>query len=129
MIPKNDNNDILSVSNSIREILDQLKQNRTELGQSASTKAKHVAEYDRDMAVTLMKLKNGVEMTIEGIVIQNPPASIMEKIAKGACWQKRLEMETADALYKANVSNLETLRSELSGWQSIFKYLEEVEKL
>lgn len=119
--------DILSVSKAIKDKITLLESCRGTIRENGNKKAKAISDYDKALAITLIKLKNGEELMIEDIAIKDPPASTSEKIAKGACWQERLAMETADALYKANLSSMESLKAELNGWQSIFRYLEETE--
>ena len=53
------------------------------------------------------------------------PATIIEKTAKGICWQARLDMEKADALYKSLISNIDSVQAELNGFQSINRHLSE----
>lgn len=118
--------DLISVSKAIEDRIGLLATARKMLQDNATAKATAISNYDKALATTLIKLKNGVELEVEGIMIQSPPASIMEKIAKGYCWKERLAMETSEAVYKANVSALDSLSSELNGYQSIFRYLEEV---
>ena len=73
----------------------------------------------------LIQLKNGKEFEFEGEKIKSPPASIMEKIAKGICFQEKLNMELAEAQYKNAIVGMSAIQAELNGYQSIYKHLEQ----
>ena len=64
-------------------------------------------------------------MDIEGEVIKDPPATALEKIAKGICYKEKLEMDKADAEYKSLITYIDIVESQLNGWQSINRYLSE----
>ena len=117
-------NDILLIADEIHKKIDILEKMRVQIKDRAERKAETIAEYDRKLAVNIMKLKNGIEMELDGEKISNPPATLIEKIAKGIIWKERLEMEKADGLYKSIISNIDSVQSELNGLQSINRYLE-----
>jgi len=94
------------------------------LKEAAERKAKGIAEYDKTIAITLIRLRAGEVFELEGHMIKDPPVSIMEKLAKGICWKECLEMERAEALYKNAVIWQETTCAQLNGYQSIFRHLE-----
>lgn len=91
----------------------------------AKRKAETISNYDKTIAITLIKLRENVEMALEGYKIKNLPISIMEKIAKGLCYQERLEMEKAIANYANAISAMRSIEAELNGWQSIYRHLDE----
>lgn len=116
----------VKLSQLIEDKIKLLEAGRKELKTRAERKAETIAEYDRRMAITMIELKNGVEVMWEGQKIQNPPATIIEKIAKGLCWQSKLEMEKAEAFYKNAIVGLHTITAELNGLQSVNRYLSEM---
>ena len=117
--------DILSVSQSIETKIKSLELGRELLRDRAENKAQAISEYDKYMAIALIQLKNGVEFEFEGEKIQKPPASIMEKIAKGICFQHKLDMELAEAQYKNAIVGMSAIQAELNGFQSIYRHLEQ----
>ena len=50
----------------------------------------------------------------------------MDKLARGICWQHKLEMEKAEALYKSAITNLDATMAQLSAYQSMNRYLDKI---
>ena len=109
----------------IHEKIAQLSSGRAVLKKRGEEKAIRTADYDKAMALTLVKLKNGESLSIEAYDIQKPPATIMEKIAKGVCWLQKLEMDKADAMYKAALTNMNALTTEINALQSLLRWMDE----
>ena len=107
------------------DMIAELEKAKNHLRERSEKKAETSAEYDKAMAISIMKLRNGVELDLEGEKIKDPPATIIEKIAKGICFKEKLEMEKADAEYKSLITYISTVESQLNGWQSINRYLQE----
>jgi hypothetical protein len=99
---------------------------RSEIIKRGIDKAKAIEEYEKKLAVTIIKLKNGIEMELEGQKIINPPVTLTKDIAKGYCYAEKLNMETADAMYKSVCVNLEAVTAQLSARQSIYRHLDKV---
>ena len=118
--------DLLQVAKLINEKIKAIEVERNKLETLANNKARYESEYDRELAVVIIKLKTGTPITVEGNEIVNPPATIIERIARGATWESKLRYETANGLYKAVISNISALESQMCGFQSINKYLSEV---
>lgn len=114
------------VAEQIENRIKALSIGRKELSTRTKRKAEAISAYERAIAVTIIKLKNGVEFTLEEQKVKNPIASITEKIAKGICWQEKLDMEQAEGQYKGAIIGMQAIQSELMGYQSIFKHLEEI---
>ena len=108
--------DVIQVAQSIEEKIKLLVTGRNGLEQLARTKAKTIADYDKGLSITIMRLKDAGKL----------PATLIEKIAKGECHKKRLAMELADALYKIQTVKMNAVQAELNGWQSVFRHLENV---
>lgn len=118
--------EIQVVAQEISKKIKLLEDGRNVLQLKAQNKAQTIASYDKAFAIVLIKLNNGVEFSIENNKIQNPKTAIIEKIAKGICWEERLAMELADAEYKNAISSLDCLKTELNGYQSINRHLSEI---
>ena len=97
---------------------------RAEIKNRAKARAETISNYERQISVTIIKLKNGVRFEVDGEEIQNPPVTIIEKIAKGICYESKLDMELAEGEYKSLITNIETVKAELNGLQSINRHLE-----
>ena len=116
----------LTLANAINEKIATLKKMRAELKDRSVNKANSIAVYERELAKIILKLRNGEKLTFEGQEVESPPVTIIEKIARGICWNERLEMETADALYRSLITNIDCVQAELNGLQSINRYLSEM---
>ena len=117
--------EIISISNEIEKKIKALEQGRKILKERAEQKAQTLAEYERKLAVTIISLQNGQSFELDGQYVKEPPATTTEKIARGICWKEKLDMEQAEAGYKAGIVSMQSLEAELNGYQSIFRYLSE----
>lgn len=90
----------------------------------ARDKARAGAKYEMHLAVTILKIKTGAITEFEGTKIENLAANLIEKVAKGICWEYSMEADSAEASYKAGIEAMKTISAELNGYQSILKYLE-----
>lgn len=115
--------EVVEVAKEIEKRIELLAEARKLLAERASLKAVTIAEYDKALAITLIKLREGIEMEFEGHKIKGVPVTVMEKLAKGMCWQERLAMEEANGLYGVAVSGMNSLQAELNGYQSVYKHL------
>lgn len=118
--------DVLQVANMIQDKIKLLERMRLEIRDRATEKATTGSAYDKAMAITIIKLKNGEEMILDGEIIQGVPATLIDKIARGICWKEKLEMDKSEALYKSLISNIDSVQSELNGLQSLNRYLDKV---
>lgn len=116
--------EILEVAKKIQEKIELLEQGRTLLVQAGIEKAQAISAYDKQLAITLIRISNGKPIELDGEMIKDVPATIREKIARGICWRECLEKEKAEAFYKSCVSKLESVQSELNGYQSMNRYLD-----
>lgn len=90
-----------------------LEKGRQILKERAEAKAKAISEYDKALGLSILELK------------ESHPATICEKIAKGQIYQKRYDMEVADAMYRNAVTKIECVKAELNGLQSVNRHLSE----
>ena len=117
--------EIINIKDEIQKRIVALDTIRASVRERADAKAKAIAEYDKQIAIVLIQLKLGKPMGLDGKTIENTPTTLCEKIAKGICWNERLKMEQAIAWYNSANTNLEVVRTQLMGFQSILKYLDE----
>ena len=109
----------------IKRKIKTLEKGRSLLQGFAENKAETSAVYEKELAKTIIKLKNGEELELEGKKVIDPPATTPEKIARGVCWKYKLASEQAEAEYKLAIEKMKSIQSELNGFQSIFRYLDE----
>lgn len=114
---------VVETAKKIEQKIKLLEKGRSGLQELAASRAVKMAQYDCQLAVTIIKLRNGVAMKLQDETVKDPPATTTEKIAKGICWQERLDMEQADTEYKLAVKKLDCVQAELNGYQSINRFL------
>lgn len=105
--------DVLSVAKDIEHKIKLLEKGRDGLQALAIDKAHAIAEYDKELRIAILKLKD------EGKL----PATLIEKVAKGDCHKERGDKELAKALYKIQIVKMSAVEAELNGFQSINRYL------
>lgn len=111
-------------ADKIEEKIKLLEIGREKLLDSAKFKAETIGQYDKKLAIVLIKLKNGEQLSLDGNVIKDPPATLAVKIANGICWEECIQMELATAEYKVNISKMQAVEAELNGYQSANKWLD-----
>jgi hypothetical protein len=116
--------DLIVISEAIYTKIELLSKYRAHLKTVGDRKAASLSDYDKALALALIGLKNGKRYEIDGVGIENPPASIMEKIAKGICYKERLASEVADNEYKSLITYINCLQAEMNGLQSIIRYMD-----
>jgi len=119
--------DEFNYENTKEEILHKIKELRTArsvIFKAAIHKAEAIAYYSRKVSITEIKLKNGLIDKFDGIEIGKVTASAARKIAEGLCWKELHAKEAAEGIYKANISNIEAIKAELNGLQSVNRHLD-----
>ena len=109
------------IAGVIEDKIKLLETGRDRLKVDALKKAEQIALYERELAKTIIQLKNGKEMELEGEKIQNPPVTILEKIARGICWQEKLNADLCDTTYRSTVIKMQVIQSEHNAYQSLYK--------
>ena len=118
--------DIISINQSIAENIVALGKMRDSLRIRAEDKANAAGEYEKAIALTIIQLKNGIPFDFEGEIIEKPPATITEKIAKGICYRQSIQKDLTESYYKNTVLSLQTIQTIINAFQSILKYSDEV---
>ena len=117
--------DVLGVSKSMKGCIDKLDVLIKLIRPYNNKLALHKVAYEKAIAKTIIGLKNGMEYTMgDGFPVINPPTTIVEKIAKGLCWREKLKMDKWEGLVKGLISNIDCLKAQLNGYQSINRHLE-----
>ena len=114
----------VSTSKEIRSKISELRNARAVIFDSARNKARAISNFAKNVAIKELKLKNGLITEWEGIEVGKVVASSARKIAEGMCWFEMNDKEEGEALYKAHLTNIEAIKAELNGLQSINKHLD-----
>jgi len=118
--------EIHEVSKKIESKLGELTQLSSQLIHKAQDKAQCIADYDKALAKTIIALRNGDSFDIEAYKIQCPPTTIIEKVAKGIIWKKKLDMDMAESQYKILGTQIEIVKAQLNGLQTINRHLSHI---
>ena len=118
--------EIVQVAGEIMEKLKELEALRGKLSDASFSKAKAIAEYEKTIALTNLRLKNGVIKTWENQRVDSLPATIIPSTAKGICWSELYKKELAESEYKSLLTQIEVLQTVVNGLQSIFRNLNEI---
>lgn len=107
--------EVMQVAASIEQKIALLEEFRQRLNTFTRNKvlSTAIAEYDKQIAIAVAKLKAAGE-----------PVTIIEKLAKGECWQAKGKVSHAEVEYKAIVANIDIIKAQLMGFQSIYKHLD-----
>ena len=103
----------------MEHIIESLEKTRDSINYLASIKASKLYEYEKKIAVTMIKLQNGTINELEGEPMCKISVTNAKDIAKGICWKEKLDLDLAESNYKSAIVKLETMKSELNGFQSI----------
>ena len=107
--------ELIAVKTCIEELIAEIGKCRRQIEDKGNARAKMISNYDKQLKITIVTLKEAGKF----------PATLIEKIAKGVCADHREQLELAEVGYKACISNLEALKAQLNGYQSIFRHLDE----
>lgn len=116
--------EILQVSTEIQGKIKDLEHARAKLKKYAQDKAITLVAYEREIAKTIVGLKAGKKYFIEDEEVSCEQATNIKDVAKGVCWKESLEASTAEMLYKNCIVQIEAVRAELNGWQSVNRFLD-----
>jgi hypothetical protein len=116
----------IEVATLIQDKIRELEAERPKLFDASQSKANAISNYDRALAIAMLKIRNGVKLSLDGEPIVNPPANLIPYIAKGLCYNECFDKEAEESLYKAVVSNIDAIKAEMNGLQSINRNLSEI---
>jgi len=115
--------ELIQVAKSIELKIEELDKLRDQLADIAQDRARATAAYDKEIAKTLIRLRNGDSFEIEAYKVEAPPVSIMDKVAKGLCWEGKLKMDMSETMYKNLLVKIEIVKAQLNAFQSIQRNL------
>ena len=114
--------ELIEVQKKISEKIEQISKGRLILKERGEAKAVTSTEYEKKLAVTVLKLKNNALDYFEGQNVKNLPATLVLKVAAGIVYSEKLDMELAETAYKSAIEGIKALESELNALQSILKF-------
>ncbi|MEI6567640.1 MAG: hypothetical protein WCR20_13265 [Verrucomicrobiota bacterium] len=117
---------VLEVAQMIQRKIQELEQERPKLLDQAQAKAQAISNYDRALAIAILKIKNGTITQLDGEEIKGLAQNLIPYIAKGLCYSECFDKEVHENGYKAILSNIDCIRAEMNGLQSINRNLSEV---
>ena len=106
--------EVVKVAQAIQGLIIEIGKCRREIEAKGRARAKAISEYDKRLGIAIITLRD------EGKF----PATLIEKIARKICAPEVEQREIAESAYKACISNLEALKAQLNGYQSIFRHLD-----
>ncbi len=107
---------VLEVANRMQNCMKNITELIDELNVQSEEKATALAEYDKQMAIKELLLK------------EDHPVTLVKDLAKGECSNYRYVMEVAVSKYKSTLTKIESYQAILNGWQSVNRYLDVVSK-
>jgi len=116
---------VLGVAGDIEATAKEVRALRQRLSSVGKNAARAIVDYEKAMGVTLIKLRNGREMTVGNEIIKNPPVTTTEKIAKAICYDQNLTYQVMSHEYTALTANLKAAIAELSAYQTKYRHLAE----
>ena len=121
--------DALTSAAKIQAAIDKIEENIAMIPEAAFEKANSLAAYDRAIAITILKIKNGVMKSWEfepgnTLQLENLSVTLIPTVAKGICAIEALQKEQGEAGYKGLIVTIDAFRSILNGFQSILKIIQ-----
>ena len=116
--------DIIALQNKMELLIESLAKVRDSISELSLTKANRIATYEKELAKTMIMLQNGQVNDFDGVEMCKVSVTNAKDIAKGICWRYKLNADLAESEYRAAIVKLETMKAELNGYQSIYKYSE-----
>ena len=118
--------ELMAVSRKIEDKIALLEQGRESLKDKVTVLVNASANYDKQLAITLLKLENKAIPEWEGQDCSKLAKSNMKKIAEGMCWELKLKADVSDKDYRLTLSRMDCIKTELNGYQSINKFSQDV---
>lgn len=121
--------DALTNADKIQQMIDKIEEQISFIPDATFEKANSLAAYDRQIAITILKIKNGLMTKWEYepgkfLPLDNIAATNVPIIAKGICSIEALQKESGEAGYKGLITTIDALKAILNGYQSMFKIMQ-----
>jgi hypothetical protein len=116
--------DVLTMRDKIEIAIQEIEKLVDRLPEAAMEKANTLANYEKEIAITILQIKNGVRVTFEGEDIKNIAATLIPSVAKGICYKESFDKEMGEGMYKGLITTIEAVKAILNGYQSMNKVLQ-----
>lgn len=121
--------DIITNAQKIEAMIEEIETLVDNIPEAAEAKALGISNYDRQLALTIVKIKNGQITQMEDsngelIDITSLPATLIRDVAKGIIWKAAYDKESGDAGYKGIITMVDARKAQLNGLQSVNKVLQ-----
>ena len=119
--------DLLKIAKEIQARIGEISDIRSVVRERGQFKANAKIVYEKKLAVVMVSLKQGATFYIDQVKVEggNVPVSNIRDIARGICYQERLDMEVTEADYKSAIVNISAVESQLNAWQSLLRYIDD----
>jgi len=114
--------DYISIKQEIERQLNILAKTIQKLPEYENKKALALGEYEKRIAQTMLSVRQGVPMEIDGQVVKWDSVSGIEKICKGICYQESINLDLAESAFKRQLLTIGSIRDKISALQSILRY-------
>ncbi len=116
--------DYQTISQKIQDNIKILSQARNSLLTRAKDKAEALGAYEKKLAQTMLRLRNGQSVVFNDEEIRYESATGLEKIAKGVCYKESIALDIAESnLRNAHVS-MRATEAMINALQSLLRYEE-----
>lgn len=102
---------LLQISRQINDKIQELETLKNDLVFNASLEA----EYQLKLAKVILRMKT-----------EFIPTTIIKDLAKGECYQEQINKDAEKARYDIVKEKVDIVKSQLNGYQTIHKHLEEI---
>lgn len=116
---------VIEVAKKIEAKIAELEELRGLIPKASPEKAITIGNYDKNLAKTMLRLRNDKDMTWEVDKVGGLPATLIEKVAKGIVSDDAIKKDLAETNYKSVITCLQVVQTEISALQTIYKYLGE----
>ena len=116
----------VNISQAILEKISEIEDLKLRYREASRSFSQIAVDYDKVLALTMVKLRNGVEIEFEGQIVKSPQATLIERVSRGICWQEKLNLETISSRLDAIKACLNACQAQLNALQSINRHLGEI---
>ena len=109
------------IADTITKIIEELGTLRRKIEKLGEEKARTESEYDKQIALAMVKLEAGKPVFLDDVAITSTTATNLDKKAKAVCSEFRYKMLLAESKYKGCLTNIECLKSQLNAYQSLYR--------
>ena len=117
--------DIVDINQQITKEILNLRNATNELMVRAKDKANALGQYEKKLAQTMLTLKNGQTVLLDGKEEVYNTATGLEKIAKGVCYKESIALDLAESKYRnvqVYIKSCETVINALQSQLRVIKY-------